>query len=179
MSTKSNFSLLVMMCGFAIVTQSGCSTKYVASSEKSLAYLQVFNMSGEPDKTAFISTYQEADGCKKRLWLQQGAYIPGDITTSFEKIEATRATAISIHGRMGNTSCVSTFSFIPETGRYYRAVKNGCNTVLLESSELNNFSVKKNEEVVLMDFKKAFSESGSWCSPSYLNQFKKDLNKAQ
>lgn len=58
MSTKSNFSLLVMICGFAIVTQSGCSTKYVASSEKSLAYLQVFNMSGEPDKTAFISTYQ-------------------------------------------------------------------------------------------------------------------------
>lgn len=157
----------------SILSLSGCSAKYVAPASDHLAYIQVINQNGEPDKNAFISTYQEAPNCKHRLWLQQGSYIPGDITTSFEKIVAKKQISISILGTMLDRNCVSTFSFIPESNRYYRAKKNGCSTVLLESSETNDFKSTQHEKVLIMDFKQAMSESGSWCSVSPLNDLAK------
>jgi hypothetical protein len=173
MMLKPVFPLLYTVGICIAVTLSACSTKYTVPAEKSTAYIHVVDTNNEPDKTAFIATYQEAESCKQRLWLQQGRYIPGDITASVEKIEAGKPISISIHGSTMSPACVSTFNFTPEAGRYYRAKKNGCNTVLLESSVANDFSVKRDEEVLLMDFKKAFSESGSWCSVSPLNQLKK------
>lgn len=169
MLTKLGASLITI----SILSLSGCSAKYVAPASDQMAYIQVVNQNGEPDKQAFISTYQEASNCKQRLWLQQGAYIPGDITTSFEKIAAKKQISISILGTAFDRNCVSTFSFVPESSRYYRAKKNGCNTVLLESSATNDFKSTQREKVLIMDFKQAMSESGSWCSVSPLNDLAK------
>lgn len=110
MLTKQSFALLIV----SIMSLSACSSKYVAPTSENLAYIQVINQSGAPDKNAFISTYKEASTCKSRLWLQQGSYIPGEITTSFEKIVAKKPISISILGTMFDRSCVSTFSFTPE-----------------------------------------------------------------
>lgn len=158
MLTKLGVSLITV----TILSLSGCSAKYVAPASDQMAYIQVVTQNGEPDKQAFISTYQEATSCKQRLWLQQGAYIPGDITISFEKIAAKKPISISILGTAFDRNCVSTFSFVPESSRYYRAKKNGCNTVLLESSETSDFKSTQREKVLIMDFKQAMSETGSW-----------------